>query len=372
MNIAERLKIARNFIGYTLERAAEESGIGISSLSEFENEKREPKFSQLSKLAEVYRRTVDFFLSEEPILNKIMLWREKPVQDEEKNKTEAEFRLLCEQYKNLEVVNGELKHIKFPEPDIDKPEDFSFDDAESFALKVRTEFALGEIPSASLKTVLEEKYYVKIFHLPFTGSAISTFSPEFGYAVLLNTDSATKQWRRNFDLAHELFHLLTWKLFRTVSDTQTIIPNDREEKLANAFASGLLLPNDTVKSKVEKIRDSHGKLSLTAMDEIARVFGVSLDALLWRLRYIYNTPSEIIEKYIGLTKTTQILRPIRQSDSPDRLPERYCSLAIRALKEGKLSLMQFKKYMGISYREAEQYLTDEKDVTDEEISISIA
>ena len=40
MNIGERLKIARNAIGYTLEKASQESGIGQSSLSEFENDKR--------------------------------------------------------------------------------------------------------------------------------------------------------------------------------------------------------------------------------------------------------------------------------------------------------------------------------------------
>jgi transcriptional regulator with XRE-family HTH domain len=50
MDIGQRLKIARESIGYTLEKASQESGIGQSSLSEFENNKREPKFSHLSKL----------------------------------------------------------------------------------------------------------------------------------------------------------------------------------------------------------------------------------------------------------------------------------------------------------------------------------
>ena len=64
MQIGERLRIAREAIGLTLEQAANESRIGASSLSEFENNKREPKFSYLSKLADIYRRPVEFFFAE--------------------------------------------------------------------------------------------------------------------------------------------------------------------------------------------------------------------------------------------------------------------------------------------------------------------
>ena len=46
MDIGARLKIARDAIGYTLKKAAQESGVGESSISEFENNRREPRFSQ--------------------------------------------------------------------------------------------------------------------------------------------------------------------------------------------------------------------------------------------------------------------------------------------------------------------------------------
>ena len=34
--------------------------------------------------------------------------------------------------------------------------------------------------------------------------------------------------------------------------------------------------------------------------------------------------------------------------------------------------MQFSRYMGISYRKAQEYLVDDEDFTDEKISISVA
>ena len=55
MNIGQRLKNARETIGYTQKKVSELTGVGESSISEFENNEREPKFSQLSKLAEVYK-----------------------------------------------------------------------------------------------------------------------------------------------------------------------------------------------------------------------------------------------------------------------------------------------------------------------------
>jgi len=56
MQIGQRLRLARQAVGYTIQKASREAGIGESSISEFENSKREPKFSQLAKLAEAYKK----------------------------------------------------------------------------------------------------------------------------------------------------------------------------------------------------------------------------------------------------------------------------------------------------------------------------
>jgi Zn-dependent peptidase ImmA (M78 family) len=368
MNIGQRLKIAREAIGYTLDKAEKESGIGASSLSEFENEKREPKFSQLSKLAELYKRSIEFFLTDQSITTEVMLWRRKPSDETMAKENEARFKQLCEQYRKLEALTGEIRKDNLPCVDI-KADQFTYREVNLFAEKVQKEFGLGDLPSASLKQTLEEKYYVKIFHLSFLGGAISTFSHEFGPAILLNKES--KLWRRNFDIAHELFHILTWHIFR-IKDATNAEPADREEQFANVFASRLLLPTDAVKNRIEYAMKEKQEISFEALDEIAREFGVSLDALMWRLLYLYNKPAEQIEKYIAHAKSIIDNLPKRKSDEPEELPERYCRLATRALREGRLSLMQFAKYMGISYKKAQEYLTADEDLTDEKVSISVA
>lgn len=368
MQIGERLKLARGALGYTLDRVAAETNIGPSSLSDFENDKREPRFSQLSRLAELYRRPVEFFLSEESVIESVMLWRDAPDADDQVRATQTRFRQLCEQYHSLERLCNDWRKATWPRPDI-KRSAFSFRDASSLADEFERKYLLGDIPSASLKQVLEERFGVKIFHLDFAGSAISTWSQTWGPALLLN--SRNRLWRRNFDLAHELFHLLTWSVFRD-TDLPTDEPEDREEKLANAFAGRLLLPTDAVRARIEQSANGKGKINLETLDEIAREFGVPLDALLWRMAYLYNMSIEDIQNHIEQAKGIKRTRPARQTDEPDMLPERYCSLAIRALNEGRLSLTQFAKYMGLSYKKAQEYLMDEGDLADEEVSIPVA
>ena len=368
MNLGERLKIAREAIGYSQSHVAEKVGLkGASAICELETGKREPKFSQLSKLAEIYHKPVEFFFSDTPLTKPVFLWRISPEDENQRKQVEAEFLELCEQYHNLEILTGELRPVELPTLIMEDKnvEEFNFRDAERLAIRTRKELFLGDIPADVLRRILEEKYYVKIFHLSFSGSAISIRREEIGSAILLNNNESSKNWRRNYDLAHELFHLLTWDVFR--KNSSQCEPSPNEEKLANAFASHLLLPEEAVKEKVESYSDSQERISFDSLDNISREFGVSTEALLWRIHYIYKKGEPETKKNIDIAKRHKKLRP---SENPEELPERYCALAQRALLQGNLSLLQFKKYMRISYKEAEKYLV-EAEFTDEEISISV-
>jgi Zn-dependent peptidase ImmA (M78 family)/transcriptional regulator with XRE-family HTH domain len=371
MRLGERLNTARKSIGYTLSKVYQESGISESALSDFENAKREPKFSQLSRLAEIYRRSVEFFLSDEPIVDNVMIWRDQPASEESRAQVEAEFRQLCQQYRNLENILGEAdKGPRLPEASVTKPEEFCYSHAEYLAKYVQNEMRLGDIPIASLKRILEEVYYIKIFYLEFEGSAISTVSPVFGPAILLNAKN--KQWRRSYDLAHELFHILTWKIFGQVAG-RNCVASQKEEQLADAFASRLLMPEESIKDRVKASVNSDGEISLSQLDDIAREFDVSLLALVYRLGWIYRKEQAEMDQYRQAVER-YVLQEVsfRQSFEPNKLPQRYCDLAVRALVEGRLSLLQFAKYMGISYAEAQKYLVGDGDFKDEKIQFSVA
>ncbi len=69
-----KLKESRKYIGYTLLRASELSNINPDMLYGFENGTQEPKMSQLSRLANIYKVSVGEFLSDKPIHRPKMLW----------------------------------------------------------------------------------------------------------------------------------------------------------------------------------------------------------------------------------------------------------------------------------------------------------
>jgi Zn-dependent peptidase ImmA (M78 family) len=103
-------------------------------------------------------------------------------------------------------------------------------------------------------------------------------------AILINRNEPAG--RRNFDLAHECFHLLTWEQMRPEhtemvdASTKGNGRQKRIEQLANAFAAALLMPRKAVESHWKNLgrRDVHGWLNETATE-----FQVTAKALKWRI-----------------------------------------------------------------------------------------
>lgn len=360
MGIGERLAYSRKRATMTLAQVKERAGIGESSVSEFENGRREPSLSQLQALARVYRRSVSFLLAEGEISRETVLWREKP--SSECEETEAVFLRLCEQYHNLEVWTDDVLPVCLPEAS-GSAERFGYMQAELLAKRVRDELNLGDRPGLGLLSVLEEVCGVKVFHLDFetTGAAASTRSETYGAAMLLHAGNV--RWRRNFSLAHELFHLLTWSVFRNGENEPTSLAADEwEEKLANAFAANLLLPADTVRSAfAAKIRD--GGMGFGEIYDIARQFDVSAEAVLWRLYFLKlladDVDAEKVKVIGGELRSMSRMYEERSDATPRKWPERYRALAVKALNSGSMSIGRFAEYLEVSRQTAMKYVQQE-------------
>jgi len=370
MKIGPKLKYARERVKLTGLHVREKTGIGESSLSEFENGKREPSISQLNKLAKLYRRSLSFFLSEDPIPQEVVLWREQPTENAED--LEGWFLRLCEQYHNLEVWCDEQETDHLPKIDhITDVKTFANSHAEQLAKKVRDTLQLGDRPGQTLLRVLEECCHVKVFHLDFepSGTAACTVSDTYGAAILLNSNNA--RWRRNHDLAHELFHLLTWYIFRSPDDDGLSKSSETEEKFASCFASNLLMPTETTRLAVNE-HLKNGRVLLEDLFDVARQFDVSVESLLWRLVYLFKDRDEQTTRQdITRAKSLALLLEDRQQESPPQWPARYRALAIKALRHGNISIGRFAEYLSVNRQEAMTYIEQEiKD--DEEVQVTPA
>ncbi len=367
MSLAKPLTYARKKAGLTLKEVGRRTGIGESSLCEFEAGKREPRLSQLQALAGVYRRSISFFLAEGEVRPEVVLWREKPVQTVAAD-IESRFLRLCEQYHNLEMWCDEHRRYELPRA-TGQADAFRYAEAERLAYQVQGALRLGDRPGRSLGTVLEEVCGVKLFHLPFepTGTAACTVSETFGSAVLLN--SANVRWRRNFDLAHELFHVLTWNIFRS-GLPEGDRPGEQEEKLATCFASHLLMPSDVTRLAIsEELKD--GTVRFSDLYKIARQFDVSVEALLWRLHFLYNRSEHDTRRDIERHRAYRSKWEERDEDRPPCRPPRFVALARQAIRNGRLSQGRLAEYLGISRKKATD-IAEQEARDDEEVEIPAA
>jgi XRE family transcriptional regulator, fatty acid utilization regulator len=362
LKIGQRLRERRDRLKLTLADLSSKAGVGVSSLSEFENEKREPTVSQLKKLATAMETDVAEFLSPVALREQTVRWRKKPTNAEE---TEARFLKLCRQYRDLERWADEEKPVQLRKADRFPS---TWAEASALARQVRNEMQLGDRPGLTLQRKLEDEYGLKTFNLRIepSGTAACTADPDYGHAVLLN--SLNSRARRTFDLAHELFHLLTWE---TANSAANSLSDEAEEKLADRFAAALLLPETPLREAVDRRTKSERRISVGSISELAKDFGVSIDALVWGMHEVYGWRDQegtksLIARVRNLATPYEALTADDQENSSE-LPDRYRRLAIQALRSGEISVGRFAEYMGLRRWEAMKY-ADEA-LGDETISL---
>ncbi len=355
MRLAERLKSLRQKVGLKQRQVSERCGIDDSSLSSFENGHSEPRLAQLEMLAGVYHVSLSYFFDDSTPRTQVVMWRNKPNDESEINEKEvgAEFLQLCNQYRQLEIWTDEVTEKELPVVDT-YSSDFGYPQVQEMASMTRQMMGLGTRPGESLYWILEEVYGIRIFHLDLgpAGVAACAFSEDFGKGILLNQKCC--RWRRNHDLAHELFHLLTWDRFK--HSEEVCKPTDQEEKFATCFAGNLLLPEEEVRMAIAKVADKDGRIPFSKLDKIAREFDVSLESLLWRMYFLFGIGEEMMKNLVSKARDYASSVPRSDSPEPTLFPELYRSLAIKALQEGNISLGRFAKLVKITRKEAEKYI----------------
>jgi Zn-dependent peptidase ImmA (M78 family)/DNA-binding XRE family transcriptional regulator len=350
--LSVRLVAARDRLRLTQVEVAKRTGIGESTLSEFENGKREPSLSQLQALTAVYQRSLSWLLGEaEDPTAEVVLWRDRP-RVEVAAEIGARFLRLCERFRNLELWSHDVNECELPwemEPHSGGLRSF---DAAALAKQVRSALALGDRPGESLLRTLEEACGVKIFHLEFepTGTAACSRSPSFGASILLNKKNVP--WRRTFDTAHELFHLLTWRAFQSSWSGTPPVASEREEQLANIFASSLLLPEESFRLAVQRRASGTLLSNLDHAYSVAREFGVSVEAVIVRAKFLFSLPEE---QATALRNEWRVHGPSyedRSRECPSELPDRFMALAHAALRNGDISIGKFAEYTEMSRQRA--------------------
>ena len=158
----------------------------------------------------------------------------------------------------------------------------SFEDAAASAEALRSRWNLGDAPAETLEIAVERELGTLVLFVdaPEGVSGAASYLPGL-QTILINRNESPS--RRAFDLAHEVFHILTWDAMppaRTEGWEPRQTKGNRVEQLANNFASSLLMPESVIRSRWNR---RAGVDLREWLGSNARGFRVSPLALQWRL-----------------------------------------------------------------------------------------
>ncbi len=345
--LGEKIRNARERVGMSQKSLAEKMGFPAHQIiSQIETGVRDIKAWELSKLTGILNVDLTELLTFEKHERKgVVLWREEPEHDKEEKETY--FQKKCQEYDQLEKAASIKKYENLPTFKIDV-NTINYNTVNELAVKVSKELNLGQKPALALEKVLEDQYGVKIWYedLGEKGSAASTWDT-FGPAILMNINHAP--WRRNYSFAHELFHLITWKSVppERLRDDAGLFR--QFEKYADAFASSVLLPTDSVINEFNKyvVNNTISDVNLVS---IARDFGVSTSALLFRMCNLNRIEKKEIDRILDDEDFRNIDRRTMHENwwEPPPMPERFVKLGFIAYRNGNVSRARLAEYFNTS------------------------
>jgi Zn-dependent peptidase ImmA (M78 family)/transcriptional regulator with XRE-family HTH domain len=217
---------------------------------------------------------------------------------------------------------------------IDISKDSTFDEACLEGSRVANSLDLGDIPANKLTSVLSEKLDILILYLD-TVPSISGAACQLGplSTIMINRNELVA--RRNFDLAHEYFHLLTWENMppEHIEDTENnTTRKSKIEQLADAFASGLLIPQSSL-LKYVGLKGMPTKSNLQWIKDAAAHFKVSGSAMKWRLTSMGYFTSTIARKIDDASIRVELTE-----EKPKLYSESFVKRLHWAIENGEMSV----------------------------------
>lgn len=298
--IGERVAYARKEIGLTQEALSEMLGFNDRQiLSNIESGNRKVSSDELLRLMECLNKDLDFFTDPHRVLEtNAVSWRangeQEPLADFES--FALELVGLNRQLKKQLKDNGSPLRFYLP---LDKKN--SFEEAWEAAEALVVDWELGGCPAERLKDEVEKRLKANVLMVDapdgVSGGAVHL---KDGETIFINRKHG--KVRRNFTLAHELFHILTWETMPPEKLDLQENSKTRVERLANNFAAALLMPQGVIEAKVAAIAGKEDEEGFQALlrqwvNETAQNLQVSNEALKFRILNLGLLPKNVLDSW---------------------------------------------------------------------------
>lgn len=327
---AQRLKQARILKKLSMDKLVELIGglVTKQAISKYESAKMKPTSTIMIALATALDVDVEYFLRPfafDANQFQVSFRKKSNTSAKDVNALKVQIQDQIERYLEVEEILGkEADSIRRNKgASLSTPEQMR-----QLALEVRRDWKLGEDAIGNVQDVLESKG-IKVIatEAPEGFDGVSGIVGGKDYIVVLNSKQDHVE-RRRFTSMHELAHLLYNDRF-----SAELTPH-QQEKLCNAFASEMLLPSATLRSKFSPGE----KISLTELRKLQQIYGISIDAIMHKL-YKLGIVSESRYKGYNIRRNTDaaLRKYVESSCYREELTDRFETLVYAAAAKNFIS-----------------------------------
>ena len=311
-----RMRMARKRRGLSQQAVADALEVPRTAVSAMEGGSRAVSTLELAKLAELLQYSEAFFLAsnEEPEAEDLIVVLHRSLPEmKQMPEVDAAVRRILDLYREGVALRRMLDRSMEPEVPSYAARLTNAGDAirqgEAVAREERRRLGLGDAPIRDVAELISgQGIWTAATELPEALSGLFVNHSAVGLAVLVNQ----RHWpvRRHFSYLHEYGHAL-FDRSEAVATTRQDNSSQLTEIRANAFAAAFLMPRGGVAEQLAKLRKGHpsrrtrvvfdvandstveaeireraGSQAITYQDAafVARRFGVSFGAAVWRLK----------------------------------------------------------------------------------------
>lgn len=362
--LGKKLRLARERRGMTQEEAAKVINVARTTLVAIEKGDRRIRPEELVQLTLEYGRDINEFVQEtryEALFTEPQFRGPEQYEDEDDAQIEQWIEALKElsydYYEYEQLLDAPMIRKYPPEYEVGRLKAAEL--GESIALEERQRLGLGDKPIPVLRTLLEQEVGLRIYYLPLKPSkysAIYVYSDQVGGCIAINSQHPEDRGRMS--LSHDYGHFLTSRYKPTLYIEGFYPRRSENEKIADQFAIHFLMPTSGITRRFNDIRKSKGKVTPYDLVEMAHYFGVSFEALCYRLEELRLIPSGMLEHLkdqgFRVRDVQQRLGLEALPASRQRLPLRHQLLAVDALDQGLIGESRFAQLLEVDLLEARE------------------
>lgn len=177
-------------------------------LSNIESGKRKLGVDELLKLMQLLRKELEYFTDPLRLVGEAISWRANLKAQNIISKYEPQAGGIVAAYRAFAKQLGENPGA--PHVQLSLTKRSSLEDAANAADKLAADWQLGDVPAQVLPAAIEQRLGVPVLFID-APQAISGAASKLEDLSLILINRNEPEYRRNYDLAHELFHILTWQ-----------------------------------------------------------------------------------------------------------------------------------------------------------------